>query len=114
MKYLKTLTSESDYNEYRYGNDFSRPNVTLCEDNKALKYKDATYDLTITYAYLNSETASPTVVKHYLPNENYRIVSPTINGFTPSQPIIEGIMPEQDVTRNVIYTPAGGGEIPID
>ena len=114
MKYLKLLTSESDYNEYRHGDSFSRPNVTLCKDNQSLIYKDATYDLTINYIYSNGQTASSTFIGHYLHNENYSVVSPTINGFKPNYAIIKGTMPENDLTLQVMYITDAGSIDPID
>lgn len=112
MKYVKILTSESDYNEYRYGNNFSRPNVTLCENNNSLKYKDATYDLTINYInQMTGQKIQEPFIGHYLPNENYNVVSPTIEGYIASPATVSGTMPEKDRTLNVIYSPAGGGEI---
>ena len=111
MKHLKLLTSESDYNEYRHSDSFSRPNVTLCKDNQSLIYKDSTFDMTVDYIYLNGQTAAPTFVGHYLYNENYNIVSPTINGFNPSQQIIQGIMPNNDLSFTIQYT---ASTMPID
>ena len=38
MKYLKDFSSESDYLDYRYGNEFTNPNVSLCEEKGGLYY----------------------------------------------------------------------------
>lgn len=38
MKYLKLFETESDYLDYRYGNEFTNPNVSLCNDKGGLYY----------------------------------------------------------------------------
>lgn len=38
MKYLKEFSTESDYLDYRYGNEFTNPNVSLCEEKGGLYY----------------------------------------------------------------------------
>ena len=38
MKYLKEFSTENDYLDYRYGNEFTNPNVSLCEEKGGLYY----------------------------------------------------------------------------
>ena len=52
MKYLKDFSSESDYLDYRYGNEFTNPNVSLCEEKGGLYY-NFTPPPPITYDYVD-------------------------------------------------------------
>ena len=49
MKYLKDFSSESDYLDYRYGNEFTNPNVSLCEEKGGLYYNFTPPPITYDY-----------------------------------------------------------------
>lgn len=49
MKYLKDFSSESDYLDYRYGNEFTNPNVSLCNDKGGLYYNFTPPPITYDY-----------------------------------------------------------------
>lgn len=62
------------------------------------------YTLTINYLYSEDNPAADPVVKELSPGDEYNISSPEIEGYSPSIPIVTGIMPEEDLTIDVYYT----------
>ena len=42
MKYLKEFSTENDYLDYRYGNEFINPNVSLLDDKGGVCYNNFT------------------------------------------------------------------------
>ena len=63
------------------------------------------YTLTVNYYYEGTQaTAAPDTVLRLEENAVYSIVSPTIPGFTPDRPIVEGKMPASDLTETVFYS----------
>lgn len=107
MKYINIIESSANYAAYKASQDFYRPNVTLCENDQSLKYKDATFDVTVTYKYQNMQTATPTFEGHYINGASYNIPSPVIEGYSASIPTVSGTINNSDLSFNVIYTQQG-------
>lgn len=61
------------------------------------------YTLTINYLYENGEQAAPTLVKSILENTTYSVISPDIEGYTPNQEKVSGVL-ENNKVIDVIYT----------
>ena len=62
------------------------------------------YTLTVYYIYEDGTTAAETVVETHNEGDNYNVPSPAIPGYTPSIPVVNGVMPAHDVVVTVIYT----------
>ena len=64
-----------------------------------------THTLTIKYLYAsNLAQAAPDSLLQLEPEEAYRVTSPTIPGYTPDKAVVEGRMPDHDITDTVKYT----------
>lgn len=62
------------------------------------------HTLTIKYRYADTfAPAAPDTVLKVETNEHYSVTSPTITGYTPDRPIVEGRMPDFDFVDSVIY-----------
>ncbi|MCI8351815.1 MAG: MucBP domain-containing protein [Oscillospiraceae bacterium] len=66
-------------------------------------YNQLFYPLTIQYQYVDGTQASEDAVANYPMGFEYGVPSPEINGYTPSQKMVSGIMPAQAVTETVTY-----------
>ena len=66
----------------------------------------APHRLTIKYLYASNLTqAAPDSVLTLEPGQQYSVESPTIAGYTPDKPKVEGTMPNNDLTETVKYNP---------
>ena len=63
------------------------------------------YRLTVLYRYLDGTTAAPTVTEMHSQGDHYNVVSPVIPGYTANIKIVQGTMPNHDVTVIVLYIP---------
>ena len=63
------------------------------------------YRLTVLYRYLDGSTAAPTVTEMHSQGDHYNVVSPVIPGYTANIKIVQGTMPNHDVTVIVLYIP---------
>ena len=77
-----------------------------------------TYTVTVKYEYEDGTPAAPNTVITRKPGQNYSIDSPVIPGYTPSIPVVEGTVPNHNVTIVVVYvpdyeTPLGLGNVSI-
>jgi hypothetical protein len=67
--------------------------------------KGDSYTLTVSYFYVGTQTsAAPDSVLYLEENAVYSIVSPTIPGYTPDRPVVEGKMPGYDHYETVLYS----------
>lgn len=64
--------------------------------------------LRITYRYTNGQEAAPPVEMQLNPGDPYDVVSPGIDGYTPSLLRVTGTMPDQDVEYVVLYLQGNG------
>lgn len=64
MKYLKEFSSESDYLDYRYGNEFTNPNVSLCEEKGGLYYNFTPPPITYDYVDLGLPSGTKWATKN--------------------------------------------------
>ena len=75
-----------------------------------------TYRLTIDYVYTDGSQAAESKVLDLVPCEDYLVNSPRISGYRADKTVVEGAMPEHDVTETVVYrrvyTPGGSTVIP--
>ena len=66
-------------------------------------YTADTYTLRVVYVYQTGEQAAPTHTEVHAYNETYRVASPVIPGYTASETVVSGTMPERDMTLTVVY-----------
>ena len=64
------------------------------------------HTLTINYLYADDNPAADPVTQTIAAGETYSVPSMEIEGYTPSIPVVSGIMPEEDLTVNVYYSKA--------
>lgn len=70
------------------------------------------HTLTISYLYDSAwSIAAPAAVLTLETNDPYSVTSPTISGYTPDKPVVEGRMPDYDVFDTVFYF-ATPGQLP--
>lgn len=90
---LNYVTSKGETGKY----EFEKPEVN---------YKlDKDYTLTINYVYSGGGTAAPSYKATLKGGANYGpINSPAITGYKPNRASVSGVMPEGNVTINVVYS----------
>ena len=66
-------------------------------------YKINSHNLTINYVYEDGSQAANTYTDALDYNEDYRVTSPTITGYTADKTVVSGTMPDEDVTVTVTY-----------
>ncbi|MDR3073086.1 MAG: DUF5979 domain-containing protein, partial [Clostridiales Family XIII bacterium] len=66
------------------------------------------YPLIINYLYADGTPAAPQYSNSFTFKDSYQIPSHTIAGYTPSIPIVTGVIPTNTVTVNVIYSASTG------
>ena len=71
--------------------------------DKEVNEEPKQYILTINYLFENKVQAAPSLVKSILENTSYSFLSPDIEGYTPNQEKVSGIL-ENDKIVDVIYT----------
>lgn len=71
-----------------------------------------THRLTINYVYENGTTAAESKVLDLVSGESYSVSSPSVSGYLADKPVVNGTMPDHDLTETVVYTrrqiPSGG------
>ncbi len=75
------------------------------EIEEIIEELQTTYRLTIYYIYLDGSTAAPTYTEQLDTGTEYNVPSPEIPGYTPTIPVVRGVMPARDVEYTVIYIP---------
>ncbi len=61
--------------------------------------------LTVNYVYEDGTEAAPSIVQEYEQGVEYSIESPFIVQYDPDIAVVEGVMPNEDVTVTVTYSP---------
>ena len=88
-----------------YTADKDRVTGTITADTTLdVYYTVNTYNLIITYTYLDGTEAAPPVTIPVEYNTNYSVPVPVIAGYTPNSIPSNGLMPARDVTYTIIYT----------
>ena len=62
------------------------------------------YNLTIVYVYSFGDTARPAHNAQLRAGQTYRVITPTIPGYTPNADVVAGTMPEDSIRVVVTYT----------
>ncbi len=68
-----------------------------------IEYTPAAYDITVNYKYSTGKLAKASVTESVTYGDSYSIVSPDLDGYTPSLAVVEGIMGGEDIEVDVIY-----------
>lgn len=66
-------------------------------------YQKNFHALIVNYLFNEATPASDPVTQTLAAGDEYSIPSPEIDGYTPSIPVVTGIMPDEDLTINVYY-----------
>lgn len=91
-----------------YKPDIEKVSGTMEDSNvhKKVVYQKQTYALTIHYVKRGRDANTPvpgSVTHKYKYNESYRVVSPKLQGYTCTQPIVQGVMPASNKEVYVYY-----------
>lgn len=62
------------------------------------------HTLTINYKYQNGASAAPSVTQVLEPGLLYNLTSPEIDGYYPDFPFVSGVMPDEDLAIDVVYS----------
>jgi len=68
-------------------------------------YTRNSYKLTVEYVMADGTTPPEKYTAEYKYGEAYSVTSPIVIGYTADRLVVEGIMPAEDVTEKVVYTP---------
>ena len=86
----------------------ARVTGTITADTtREVYYTRNSYRLTVYYRYWETGVAvRPSITQTHAYGDNYRVVSPTLDGYKCSRTVVSGTMPAYDVQVTVWYTPA--------
>ena len=85
----------------------ARVTGTITADTtREVYYTRNSYRLTVNYRYYETGVAvRPSITQTHAYGDNYRVVSPTLDGYKCSRTVVSGTMPAYDVQVTVWYTP---------
>ena len=92
------------YKQIAYDSDGISTTIT---NEKMAVVPEGIFTLTVNYVYLDGSEAAESVVEIHAAGEDYNVVSPVIEGYIASMPVVFGVMPSRDVIVTVIYVKPG-------
>ena len=86
--------------------DPSTPIIPEDEDEEEVITKNNTFRVTVRYwiEEVNGKKAAPNFSNKYHTGDNYHVTSPRVPGYTPDVQVVKGVVGENDVVIDVIYT----------
>ncbi len=113
------VVAAQDYNGHFKAGEYyeiSTPNIDNCIPNKqevsgVMPESNLTidviytryYTLTINYVYQDGNIVAPPHIQNLAGDEEYNVVSPVIDNYISSKPVVSGIMPRRDLYITVVY-----------
>lgn len=79
-------------------------------DRISVIYRIGSYRLTIRYLFPDGSEAFPSFEGNFQFGEQFRIPTPTLEGFTADRTLLEGVMDGKDIQYTVIFTEVFAGE----